>query len=94
MEEQLIDFVRKNKFLYDKTHENYRNARLREQKYEKLAAKLKVPARKLKDRWRTLKDKYYKEAKRQPTDSMQGPRKWKWMDHLSFLEDVNTENSK
>ncbi|XP_039954195.1 transcription factor Adf-1-like [Bactrocera tryoni] len=94
MEEKLIEFGSENRFLYDKSHRNYKNSYLRDAKFQELSQKLNIPGEKLKDRWRTLRDKFYKDLKKKPSGSgVYSPhKKWKWMESLKFLKDVEMDN--
>ncbi|XP_036340382.1 uncharacterized protein LOC118749695 [Rhagoletis pomonella] len=85
MEEKLIQFVSQNRFLFDKS---------REQKLQERSSKLNIPAEKLKSRWRTLRDKFYKDIKKKPSGSgVDSPhKKWKRLDSLRFLKDVKMDN--
>uniref|UniRef100_W8BZK1 Transcription factor Adf-1 n=1 Tax=Ceratitis capitata TaxID=7213 RepID=W8BZK1_CERCA len=95
MEERLINFVRENKFLYDKRHHSYKNNWLREKKFRECAAELNLPPKTLKQRWRTLRDKYMrdKKARMKTFGSVAlSQKKWKYEDSLSFLDDVGSAN--
>ncbi|XP_039952206.1 uncharacterized protein LOC120769321 [Bactrocera tryoni] len=71
-----------------------KNSYLRDAKFQELSEKLHIPDEKLKARWRTLRDKFYKDLKKRPSGSgVYSPdKKWKWMESLKFLKDVEMDN--
>ncbi|XP_054085760.1 uncharacterized protein LOC105218663, partial [Zeugodacus cucurbitae] len=95
---KLIEFMSRNQFLYDKSHRNYKNTSLRDGKFQELSEKLNIPGKslilKLMTRWRTLRDKFYKDMKKKPSRScVDSPHKnRKWLDSLMFLKDVEMDN--
>lgn len=92
-EEELIEEVRQNRIIYDKTEKNYKNIDLKAKAWDNIAAKLGVTTKKAQVRWKSLRDRYQR-SKRDflPSGSANDTeisfKKYKYAENLSFLDDV------
>ncbi|XP_028167819.1 transcription factor Adf-1-like [Ostrinia nubilalis] len=88
--EELIEIVRHYPILYDTSHDEYKDGRLKNKIWESIAESLQehdgdIP----KSRWKNLKDSYSKHlraAKGETSTYIDRYRYWPWVEPMSFMQ--------
>ncbi|KAJ8711237.1 hypothetical protein PYW07_008479 [Mythimna separata] len=87
--EQLIELVKKNEYLYDISHKDYKNPSLKTSTWEMIARQLNVTSDLCRLKWKTVRDSYikYKRMLKKPD----GPKgiDYIWSSNLRFLDNHN-----
>lgn len=88
-DKKIINFVCANSFLYDSTKPEYRSIELKEQKWLELGKQVGLTAEKVKRKWKTFRDCYYRGRKKELFEGVNpdGIRPWKYMHLMGFLKD-------
>ncbi|XP_055385608.1 uncharacterized protein LOC129614775 [Condylostylus longicornis] len=96
-EKELINLVKYEECLYNRSHPHYRSFDIKTQTWEEIARKLKTSVKQCRLKWKALRDQYTREHKRlkrkslkQPINLDETPR-WRHFDALSYLEEFIRE---
>lgn len=98
-DDEIINFVRNNKILFDKKSRSYRNNIFKNRLWDELAKSLNMEADTVMKRWRYLRDKYGKETKkmeeltRSGAEGIEMLEMWEHYESLSFLKDHLTRRT-
>lgn len=99
-DEQLIARVRRNPIIWDHSCPGFRNNALRQQCWQKMTAETHSRQHYLKDRWRALRKKYYRETQKVPlqrrmtVDGEVGVSEvWPLMQRMHFLDGATGRSS-
>ncbi|XP_059617198.1 uncharacterized protein LOC132262078 [Phlebotomus argentipes] len=87
-EERLVRAIRMRKCLYEKTNSDYNNCKLKENAWDEVSESLGIPLNKCKARWKSLRERYVREVKRNrrlrcPEDTSS----WHLFPEMTFLKD-------
>ncbi|GLH07137.1 Uncharacterized protein GBIM_12662 [Gryllus bimaculatus] len=84
---QLIRFVRQYQYLYDTGSDNYKNVKLKDNTWKKIALALGLSVEVSKTRWKSLRTSYLRHCKLMACRKKESSkcRKWPLADELSFL---------
>lgn len=86
-EERLVREIRERKCLYEKIHRDYNNYKMKEMAWDEISAILGTPVNKCKARWKSLRERYVREVKRNirmgcPLDNSS----WHLFSKMSFIK--------
>ncbi|XP_030747129.1 uncharacterized protein LOC115875764 [Sitophilus oryzae] len=86
--EIFIETVRSYVFLYDTTHEHYKNMLKKSEAWNEIAKTLNMTAESAKQKWKNLRDSYvrYKKFTTGKTGQAKKYHKWPWSIHMKFLD--------
>ncbi|KAL1516155.1 hypothetical protein ABEB36_000074 [Hypothenemus hampei] len=91
-DEILIEEIRKYPSLYNLEDENYKNFVIKENGWKNVAASLGKNVDDCKKRWRSVRDTYFRNKKKQKlgtgSSSLDKPIKWALYNQLSFLDKI------
>ncbi|KAI8118291.1 hypothetical protein FF38_14524 [Lucilia cuprina] len=96
-EEKIIEFVRDNPALWNKYDIDFKNTKLKDKKWNKIATSLGIPEDAAKKRWKTIRDRYFRISKLEEYAllNQQGHvTKYKYADMLGFLKGNSTQNKR
>lgn len=87
-DERLIREIQKRQSLYDKTNEDYNNYKVKDHAWEDIAHILEAPVTKCKARWKSLRERFVREVKRNrrlgyPEDTT----RWNHFKKMNFIKD-------
>ncbi|XP_037806539.1 transcription factor Adf-1-like [Lucilia sericata] len=97
MEEKIIEFVRDNPALWNKCDIDFKNTKLKDKKWNKIATSLGISEDTAKKRWKTIRDRYFRILKLEENAllNQQGHvTKYKYADMLGFLKGNSTKNKR
>ncbi|RZF41086.1 hypothetical protein LSTR_LSTR002718 [Laodelphax striatellus] len=88
--EMLIEAVKENPILYDRTHKHYRNKFVNDRKWIEIGELLNIDGEAAKKRWRGLRDSYTKHLRAIRSNGRESLvlsryKSWPWAEHMSFL---------
>ncbi|KAL1488929.1 hypothetical protein ABEB36_014715 [Hypothenemus hampei] len=96
-DEILIEEIRKYPSLYNYEDANYKNFVIKENGWKNVAASLGKNVDDCKKRWRSVKDNYFRNKKKQKlgtgSSSLDKPIKWALYNQLSFLDKIKHDRS-
>ncbi|XP_071447819.1 uncharacterized protein [Hetaerina americana] len=88
VEEMIVAEIRDNySFLYNVRDRKYRNREERDKAWAEIAGIVELDAKSCKTRWRSIRDRYLKERRRQSSNSPER-KKWRLVPMLTFLDDT------
>ncbi|XP_050311572.1 transcription factor Adf-1-like [Anthonomus grandis grandis] len=90
--EQLIELIKKHRILYDLSHPEYKNTRIKNKVWDEIGALLKIDGEDAKKRWKNIRDCYAKHLRSEKTHTGQKAknidryRSWPWAAQMSAFK--------
>ncbi|KAJ8712904.1 hypothetical protein PYW08_008208 [Mythimna loreyi] len=91
--ERLIELVKKNEFLYDLSHKEYKNPSFKTATWEKIAKELNVTSELCRLKWKTVRDSYIKYKRMLKNSDGKKEIDYIWSSNLKFLDDYNVSRT-
>ncbi|CAH1984224.1 unnamed protein product [Acanthoscelides obtectus] len=98
----LIEMIRRNPVLYDQSHANYKNVRIKDKIWNEIADTLGETdcGEEIKRRWKNLRDSFSKHVRSETAGSGKGKeakfldryKSWPWAKHMEFLRPYLTRS--